>query len=271
MAQKLPAMAQAAKILREARRVVVFSGAGASAESGIPTFRDCGGLWHRFPAEQFATPHGFLAIASRNPKRAAEFVLALLEPIAAAEPNDGHRAIAALEQHAQVTVVTQNIDGLHQAAGSTAVQEVHGSVFNLVTSGGEPAGAVSRDEMRQVVLELREAIEPRFDAVAAMKAVRPILSFDSTGVRRPNIVLFGEAMAEPAWGQACAAVDACDCLLAVGTSGAVFPAAMLPEQAKSAGAELIAVGPERSGSSDVWLPGTAARMLPMLMSAAFGK
>lgn len=271
MSDRAENLARAADILRGAKHLVVFSGAGASAESGIPTFRDVDGLWQRFPPEQFATPHGLIAAATRMPHRAAEFVLALLEPIAAAEPNAGHRAAAALERHTRVTVVTQNIDGLHQAAGSTTVWEVHGSAFNVVSLAGDPIGVVPREQMRRVVADLHQAIEPEFDQAAALQAVRPILSFEPGGGRRPNIVLFTEAMAEPAWSQACAAADECDCMLLVGTSGVVYPAAMLPEQAKSAGADVIAVGPESPGLCDVWLRGTSAEMLPALVKAALGE
>jgi NAD-dependent deacetylase len=262
-------LARAAEILQAANHIVVFSGAGVSAESGIPTFRDPDGLWQHFPPEQFATRQGLQAVAVNNPRRVAEFVLALLEPIAAAEPNQGHRAIAAMEQHRQVTVITQNIDGLHQAAGSTRVWEVHGSTFDIITMEGDPVARVSREELRQVVAGLKKAIHPVFDQDAALQAVQPILSFRSGSLVRPSIVLFGEGMAEPAWGRACEAANSCDCMLMVGTSGVVYPAAMLPEQAKAGGAEVIAVGPERFALSDVWLRGTSAGVLPALARAAF--
>jgi NAD-dependent deacetylase len=262
-------LSHAADILRAAQRVVVFTGAGVSAESGIPTFRDPDGLWQHFPPDQFATPHGFQAVAVSNPRRAAEFVLALLEPIAAAKPNDGHRAIADLEKHKQVAVVTQNIDGLHQDAGSMQVWEVHGSTFDIVTFDGERVTRISRGELRRVVADLRKAIHPVFEREAALKAVQPILSYGSGGLLRPSIVLFGEGMAEPAWERACEAVEACDCMLLVGTSGVVYPAAMLPERAKAAGADLVAVGPEQAVLSDVWLRGTSAAVLPALVCRAF--
>ena len=129
-------MAQADDWLRRAGKVVVFTGAGASAESGVPTFRDDAGFWQEFAPEEFAHWKGLLATALVRPRRLAEFVYAVLGPIAAAEPNAGHRAIASLEKHANVTVVTQNIDGLHQEAGSRRVLEVHGSLLN-----SEPARA----------------------------------------------------------------------------------------------------------------------------------
>jgi NAD-dependent deacetylase len=258
----------AADSLREAKHVVVFSGAGASAESGIPTFRDEGGLWSHFPPEQFATPQGLIKNAATDPRRAAEFVHALLAPIAAASPNDGHKAVAEIERHVRVTVITQNVDGLHQDAGSRTVHEVHGSVFGIVTGDGSPVRRIGRDELQGVVRELAAVLADGFTPQRAIAAVKPILSFDGERLCRPNIVLFGEAMAEPDWGKACEAARDCDCMVLVGTSGVVYPAAMLPEEAKSAGADVIAVGPERA-FGDVWLPGTAAQILPALVRAAF--
>src|SRR6266851_3488875 len=102
--------------LRKARRVVVYTGAGVSAESGIPTFRDADGFWQRFPPEQFATWTGLLRTAVSKPRQLAEFVLNVFEPVASAKPNAGHRSITALGQRVPTTVVTQNIDGLHQDA-----------------------------------------------------------------------------------------------------------------------------------------------------------
>src|SRR5215469_11640115 len=118
--------------LRKARRVVVFSGAGISADSGIPTFRDADGFWQRFPPERFATWGGLLDTALTEPRSVAEFVLNVVEPIAKAETNAGHLAVAQLDRRVETTVVTQNIDGLHQAAGSQDVLEIHGSLLEVV-------------------------------------------------------------------------------------------------------------------------------------------
>lgn len=260
---------EAARRLRQAGHVVVFTGAGASAESGVPTFRDRGGVWDRFPPEQFATPQGLRDTALTHPRRVAEFVLGLIEPIAAASPNAGHFAVARMARHARVTVVTQNIDGLHQDAGSPEVHEVHGSLFEIVTLGGEPLRRVSRTQLRQVVTELRQVLQEPFTTARALEAVKPILGIGACGFHRPNIVLFGEPMAEPAWTLAADAAAGCDCMLTVGASGAVFPAASLPEEAHARGAEVIAIGPERTLAT-CWLKGSAAATLPTLVDAAFG-
>lgn len=106
-------LTQASAWLSSSPRVVVFTGAGVSKESGIPTFRDEGGFWREFPVDEFATWNGLLSKIVSEPQRLADFLLAVLEPIADAEPNAAHRAVADLDKHCQATVVTQNIDGLH--------------------------------------------------------------------------------------------------------------------------------------------------------------
>lgn len=259
---------EAAGILRDARRVVVSTGAGMSAESGIPTFRDKGGVWDRFPAEEYATPQGLLLKSRTEPAKAAAFAYGLLQPIAVAEPNAGHRAVADLQKHCKVSVVTQNIDGLHQDAGSAVVWELHGSTFEIVTASGRRLRRVSRDELRTIVADLESLIESNFDAAKAFAAVGRIIGVVDGEFYRPSIVLFGEAMAEPDWSEAVDAAGVCDCMIVVGTSGLVYPAAMLPEMAKSAGASIIAVGPE-AGMADVWLEGKAGDVLPALVHAAF--
>jgi NAD-dependent deacetylase len=258
---------EAAERLRRARQVVVFTGAGVSAESGIATFRDAGGLWAEFPPQQFGNLPGLLRTALRRPRRFAEFLVAVLEPISAAEPNAAHRAIAAMERHTRVTVVTQNIDGLHQAAGSTIVHEVHGSLLTIVARKGRVLRQLSRQQMRQVVEALRRAGQKRLTLPRLLAAVRPLLGIGWHGTYRPNVVLFGEAMAEPAWSEALAAVRACDCLVIVGTSGEVFPAAQLPYQARNAA--IINVDPAPA-LGDFRLPGPAATVLPALVEAAYG-
>ena len=144
----------AASWLRSAREVVVFTGAGVSAESGIPTFRDDEGFWQHFPVDEFATWKGLVRTAMRQPRRLAEFIHAVLQPIAAAKPNAGHRAIAEMEKHIGVTVVTQNIDNLHQEAGSTIVHEIHGSLFEVVTRRGRFVGLLLRRQLLQIAESL---------------------------------------------------------------------------------------------------------------------
>ncbi|MGA2068722.1 MAG: Sir2 family NAD-dependent protein deacetylase [Thermoguttaceae bacterium] len=262
-------MSIAASWLRLAREVVVFTGAGVSAESGIPTFRDDDGFWRHFPVEEFATWKGLVGTAIRQPRRLADFVHAVLQPIAAAKPNPGHRAIADLEKHVGVTVVTQNIDSLHQEAGSTIVHEVHGSLFEVVTRRGRFVRLLSRRELLRTADRLDRARQGWLVLPRILLAIRPLAGVGLRGLHLPRVVLFGDAMAEPAWTKALAAARRCDCVVQVGTSGTVMPAAMLPMEAKAAGAKVITIDP--SGvEGDVWIQGMAATALPRLLEAAFG-
>ena len=258
----------AASWLRSAREVVVFTGAGVSAESGIPTFRDDEGFWQHFPVEEFATWRGLVRTAIRRPQRLAEFIHAVLQPIAVAKANAAHRAIAEMEMHVGVTVVTQNIDNLHQEAGTTIVHEVHGSLFEIITRRGRFVGLLSRPELLHIAEALDRARRGWLILPRLLLAIRPLAGLGLLGLHLPRIVLFGDAMAEPAWSRALEVARRCDCMIQVGTSGMVMPAAMVPMEAKAAGAKVITIDPNENGG-DVWLQGTAATMLPRLVELAF--
>ncbi len=217
----------AASWLRSAREVVVFTGAGVSAESGIPTFRDDEGFWQHFPVKDFATWRGLVRTAIRRPQRLAAFIHAVLHPIAVAKPNAAHRAIAEMEMHVGVTVVTQNIDKLHQEAGSTIVHEVHGSLFEVITRRGCFVGLLSRRELLHMAEALDRAQRGWLVLPRVLLAIRPMAGLGLRGLHLPRIVLFGDAMAEPAWSKALEVARRCDCMIQVGTSGMVLPAAML--------------------------------------------
>lgn len=255
--------------LRKAKRLVVFTGAGISAESGIPTFRDTDGFWQRFPPEQFATWSGLLQTALTDPHSAAEFVLNVVEPIAKAEANAGHLAVAQLGRRVKTTVVTQNIDGLHQAAGSHDVLELHGSLLEVVdVLTGELVQRLERHDLVRIAEALRRYASKESSIFSFLRQMRQCYPLDWRGRHRPNLVLFGDAMAEPAWSKARQAVKDCDVLLSVGTSGVVYPAAILPTDAAQAGATVIAVDPQPGDGC--WLQGTAADVLPKLVRDAFG-
>ncbi len=248
----------------------MFTGAGMSAESGIPTFRDDDGFWQHFPVEEFATWRGLVRTAIGQPRRLAEFIHAVLYPIAVAKPNAGHGAIADMEKHVGVTVVTQNIDNLHQEAGNTIVHEVHGSLFEVITRRGRFVQLLPRRELLQIAEALSHAQRGWLVLPRVLLAIRPLAGLGLRGLHLPKIVLFGDAMAEPAWTKALEVARRCDCLIQVGTSGMVLPAAMLPSEAKAAGAKVITIDPNEGGG-DVWLQGTAAAVLPQLLMAAFDR
>ncbi len=258
----------AALWLRGAERIVVFTGAGISAESGIATFRDEDGFWQRFPPEQFATWEGLLELLVSHPPVVADFLLELLAPIARAEPNPGHLALARMQSFREMTVITQNVDGLHQAAGSQIVKEIHGTMFEIVRRDRQWLGSLSRVELAQVVEVLQEAKAGEFQTMTLYQAIKPILGFGPSGFYRPNLVLFGDDMNEPDWTDSLSAARNCDVFLTVGTSGLVYPAATLPLIARTRRAKCIAIDPSEN-SGDLWLKGNAGNVLPDLVKAAF--
>lgn len=249
--------------------MVVFTGAGVSAESGITTFRDAGGLWSEFPPETFATWNGLLRVLWHEPEQCARFLVNLLGPVAEARPNAAHHAIARLETHFEVTVVTQNVDHLHQDAGSTVVHEIHGSLLEIVALNGRFVRMLTRDRLKHMTGKLKSLSRVRFALPRLIWSLRPMLGLSRRGFIRPRVVLFGEAMAEPDWTQAMEACRSCEVMLVVGTSGAVMPAALLPAEARDAGAKVIAVDPHAPEFADVWLRGTACEMIPELVSRAW--
>jgi NAD-dependent deacetylase len=232
--------------VRSAERAVVFSGAGVSRESGLDTFRGAGGLWERMRPEELATPEAFRA----DPGKVWRWYAWRYRQASEACPNPAHTAIARLETlFPAVMVVTQNVDGLHQRAGSRSLLELHGTITRAVC---ERCGR-SRD-MGEAVAESSE---------------RPPLC--SCGGRfRPAVVWFGEALPQEVLVLAYEEATFCDLFISVGTSSVVYPAAGLIELAHQAGACMIEVNPEPTPFShvmDLRLAAPAGEALPALVEA----
>jgi NAD-dependent deacetylase len=235
--------------LSQARRVFVLTGAGVSAESGVPTFRDAmSGLWAKFDPAQLATPEAFEA----DPALVTRWYDDRRCQLARCRPNPGHVALAELERRitargGEFLLATQNVDRLHQAAGSTSVVELHGTLWiwrcNACGAEAEERG-------------------PAFESYPP-KCI-------CGGLRRPGVVWFGEALPEPALSSAQQAARRCDVMLSLGTSGVVYPAAGLVDLALASGARVLEINPEPTPvSADVtWsLRGKTGSVLPQLMQA----
>lgn len=236
------------------RRVVVLSGAGMSAESGVPTFRDAQtGLWERYTAEDLATP----AAWERDADTVWAWYLWRFGRVAHVEPNAGHVAVAEWEaargDDLDLTVVTQNVDDLHERAGSGRVVHLHGS---LAAFRCESCDAPHEAPIEPLVEEVPRLPPPRCAACGARV--------------RPGVVWFGELLPMEQWYAAEAAVEAADLVIVVGTSGIVHPAAGLPVIARGSGAYVAEINPRDTDVSDVahvrWRE-TAAVALPQLVAA----
>jgi NAD-dependent deacetylase len=245
--------------------VVAFTGAGISAESGIPTFRDPGGIWDRFDPRDFGTWDGITRLAVSKPDALADFLAQLRKVFAAARPGPAHTALARLEEGGLLNaVITQNVDGLHQEAGSRRVVEVHGSFERTSCLACGHGERVSRSEfvanLDRAIVGLRTAFVP------SMASLLPRCS-KCGGPARPDFVAFGEALQD--FEHADRLAREARAMLVVGTSGEVFPAAQLPETASRAGAVVIEVGTGPTFiEADLRVSGEAGTVLPALADAA---
>lgn len=225
--------------IREARNIVFVTGAGISQESGIPTFRGKDGYWGKYDAMQLATIEAFY----QNPQLVWEWYEERRRNILAAEPNAGHFAIAEIARHRDVTVITQNIDGLHQRAGSNKVLELHGSIIRIKCTACSFVDEITAD----------------FASLPPKCGCGEIL--------RPDVVWFGEMLPQDVWAEAMTRAQSCDVMVIAGTSLAVSPANLLPLYAKRNGAALIEINPEAthmSAEMDLSVRQTSASALPRL-------
>jgi len=227
--------------VRDARHVCVLTGAGVSAESGVPTFRDAQqGLWSQFNPQDLATPEAFLT----DPALIWRWYRWRRGIVADVEPNPGHYAIAAMQDSVpQLTLITQNVDNLHQRAGSNNVIEFHGNLFEDRCFADGSLHVASDD-----------------DTPACPHCGGPL---------RPGVVWFGEAIPESALSESCAAASDCDLFFSVGTASAVYPAAGLADLAKEHGAIVVEINPNptpHAAHYDFALAGNSGEVLPELIN-----
>jgi NAD-dependent deacetylase len=229
--------------MAERRNVVALTGAGISVESGIPAFRGTQGLWEKYDPMEYATLHAFV----RSPRKVWEMLSEMVSVCGFASPNAAHKGMAALEKRGIVrAVITQNVDGLHQAAGSRRVIEYHGNMETLVCISCWKRYP-TRERWRPGTVPL----------------------CDCTEILKPDVVLFGEPIPWLAQEQAEEEARTCGVLLVIGTSAQVFPACDLPRIAKESGAAVIEINPEptslTASVTDIHLQGSASEVLGWLV------
>jgi NAD-dependent deacetylase len=229
--------------LKRARSVVVLTGAGVSAESGIPTFRGPEGLWQQYKPEDLATPEAF----QRDPRLVWQWYDWRRQKIAQASPNPAHHALVQIERIVpEFTLVTQNIDGLHRLAGSQRLIELHGCIWRV------------RCQVENTVLENREV---------PLRAIPPYCGCGS--LLRPDVIWFGEPLPVETQVQSFAAAASADVFLTVGTSALVQPAASLPMVARERGAFVVEINPTSTAVTpfvDSHLQGQAGTYLPKILA-----
>jgi NAD-dependent deacetylase len=228
--------------LRAATRVMVLTGAGTSAESGVPTFRDAQkGHWAKYRPEELATPQAF----AKNPKLVWDWYATRRDQVQAVEPNAGHEALAELEDlWSDFTLVTQNVDGLHQRAGSQNVHELHGNITRV---------KCAREGTQVSVWLPTKDHSPKCQRCGAFL--------------RPDVVWFGESLPPKALEAATHAARNCEVFLSIGTSSVVYPAAGLADLASTHQATIVEINPNTTpltGRADFVLPGPSGEVLPLL-------
>lgn len=217
-------------LARHARRVTVLTGAGMSAESGVPTFRDAQtGLWSRYNPEDLATPGAW----ARDRDLVWAWYLGRIRAVRQAQPNAGHQALARWSRHIDVRIVTQNVDDLHERAGSTVLAHVHGALVAFRCDTCDRPFDADIDLKADGVERCPPPSCPHCPA--------------GRGHIRPGVVWFEEALPVEPFERAVDAVRDTDLVLVIGTSGMVFPAASLPDLARAAGVPVVEINPSETG------------------------
>ncbi len=257
------------------RKAAAFTGAGVSAESGIPTFRGDEGIWREYPPAVYGNLPGLAAAFLFRPRRVAGFAQDALRAFAAAEPNPAHRVLAEWEEEGRIAgVITQNVDGLHQAAGSREVLELHGNVHRLACRSCGHVFPGSRERLRATLGELERLTARRRGPGrrALFRALRShLVPCERCGRgTRPDVVFFGERLPSGVLEAAARLASSCDLLICAGTSGVVQPAASLPLLAARAGAAVVEINPEPSALTplaDLFVPAPAGAFFAGLAAA----
>ncbi len=258
---------RAAAILEQAGKIAAFTGAGISAESGIPTFRGDDGIWKKYSPTLYGNIPGLALTAVARPAKVLTFARDAFRTFLDAAPNPGHVALARLQKTGMLnSVVTQNIDNLHERAGSSNVIKLHGDICRLRCLRCKTRRAVTDAELRRALARLEVERFHRFNLPFKLRRMLPRCR-QCGGIARLDVVFFGESLPQQDFARAVNEAGTCDVMLIVGTSGAVYPAAGIPFHARQRGARIVEINPEPSPLSriaDLTLHGNSAAVLPRL-------
>ncbi|MDD5347440.1 MAG: NAD-dependent deacylase [Candidatus Omnitrophica bacterium] len=262
-----PAFEKVGRVLSKGR-VACLTGAGISCESGIPAFRGKGGLWETYSPEVYGNTPGLVSLLHRDPGKFVNFIREFYAVFLDARPNPAHLALSYLEKAGLVdTVITQNIDDLHQQSGVRSVIELHGNALRIRCQGCSETLKLEKDRVREMLKLFERKKTSSQQLLRVMSRYCP--RCPKCGARfRIDIVLFGEMLPEDAMRRAYQAIDSCKTLLVVGSSLVMYPAASLPQYAKDKGATLVEINREPSAMSalcDHAIYGEAGKVLPELV------
>ncbi len=250
-------------------KLAAFTGAGVSAESGIPTFRGKGGLWEKYDPQVVANAKGLTSLLRKHPGELADFINDFYGVLLKARPNPAHVALSLLEkEHVLSTLITQNIDNLHQEAGSRSVIELHGNAFRIRCTGCSRTLIFEKERLAEMTALLKRKKDSYLDLLKILGRYFPRCGCG--GRFRIDIVMFGELLPEEELSRAYECLEACETLLVVGSSLVVYPAAGLPLFAKEHGATIIEINHEPSALSnlsDFRLTGKASELVPAVAHA----
>jgi NAD-dependent deacetylase len=246
-------------------KIVCFTGAGISQESGIPTFRGKDGLWEKYQPEIFATTMGLVSTFITRPERIVDFLNDFYPLVINAKPNPAHLALAQMEGAGILeAIITQNIDGLHQLAGARSVIELHGNAYRIRCLDCLKTISWERERIKEMVELLKIHRQSRIRLLKVLSRYFP--KCECGGRFRIDIVLFGERLPEDALNQAYHVLGNCGLLLIIGTSLVIYPAASLPVYAREKGAKILEINNERSEfPADLFIQGKAAQILPQIL------
>jgi NAD-dependent deacetylase len=250
--------------------IVCLTGAGVSRESGIPTFRGKGGLWEKYDPQTYAYPKGLLSLLRDKPQDLADFIADFYTVLLQARPNPAHLTLAVLEKEGILrSVITQNIDNLHQQAGSRNVIELHGNAFRIICPGCRKRIILESQRLKEFTELIKVSRASRIQLLRILCRYFPRCT---CGLRyRIDVVLFGETLPEDALSQAYKELGSCNLLFVIGSSLVVYPAAGLPLYAKERGAKIIEINEEPSALSqfcDYRITGKASEILPQILEVA---